>query len=260
MADEPQDTPNPIDDAGAPDPGGLADDTNLDTPGVEERGVDEAMASVGAAAEDVEVAASELTGFEAQSFDAMAELADEPAGINLLSDVDLNVRIELGRTRMYVEDVLRLNPDSVIELDKAAGDPVDIFVNERLVARRVRSSSSTRTFCVRVSEIIHQPSAEELDPNPARTRGPAGGSGGSTSHGWPNMSGRLGSPPGIPRAIGARARGDRGPGLRPGVELTVRDGCRGGTASANRSRSASSLPRRSEPADAHHLSPRPSPR
>lgn len=54
---------------------------------------------------------------------------------------------------MYVEDVLRLNTDSIIELDKAAGDPVDIFVNDRHVARG-EVLVLNESFCVRVSEII----------------------------------------------------------------------------------------------------------
>jgi flagellar motor switch protein FliN/FliY len=58
---------------------------------------------------------------------------------------------------MYVEDVLRLNADSVIELDKAAGDHVDIFVNDRLVARG-EVLVLNDNFCVRVSEIL-QPRA-----------------------------------------------------------------------------------------------------
>lgn len=73
--------------------------------------------------------------------------------IDLLHDVDLRVRIELGRTRMYVEDVLRLGEGSVVELDKLAGDPVDVFVNERLVARG-EVLVLNDNFCVRVSEII----------------------------------------------------------------------------------------------------------
>src|SRR4051812_12706583 len=44
--------------------------------------------------------------------------------IEMLKDVDLNVKIELGRTRMLIEDVLRLAEGSVVELDKLAGDPV----------------------------------------------------------------------------------------------------------------------------------------
>ena len=56
--------------------------------------------------------------------------------MNLLDDVTLKVQVELGRTLMYVEDVLRLNARTpMIELDKAAGDPVDIYVNQRRVAR-----------------------------------------------------------------------------------------------------------------------------
>lgn len=80
------------------------------------------------------------------------------SGLNLLDDVKLNVKIELGRTRMYVEDVLRLNENSVVELDKAAGDPVDIFVNDRHVARG-EVLVLNENFCVRVSEIIQQPDA-----------------------------------------------------------------------------------------------------
>ncbi len=81
------------------------------------------------------------------------------AGLALLRDVDLQVKVELGRTRMYVEDVLRLNENSVIELDKLAGDPVDIYVNDRPVARG-EVLVVNDNFCVRVSEII-QPLSEE---------------------------------------------------------------------------------------------------
>src|SRR6185437_4355061 len=50
------------------------------------------------------------------------------SSIDLLRDVDLDVKIELGRSRMLVEDVLKLAEGSVVELDKLAGDPVDVFV------------------------------------------------------------------------------------------------------------------------------------
>jgi len=75
------------------------------------------------------------------------------ASLRLLDDVDLDVRIELGRTRMLVEDVLRLGTDSVVELDKAAGDPVDIYVNGRHIARG-EVLVVNENFCVRVSEIL----------------------------------------------------------------------------------------------------------
>ena len=54
---------------------------------------------------------------------------------------------------MYVEDVLRLSENSIIELDKLAGDPVDIYVNERPVARG-EVLVVNDNFWVRVSEII----------------------------------------------------------------------------------------------------------
>ncbi len=79
--------------------------------------------------------------------------AHAPEEIALLSDVNLNVKIELGRTRMLVEDVLRLGSGAVVELDKLAGDPVDVFVNERLVARG-EVLVLNDSFCVRISEIV----------------------------------------------------------------------------------------------------------
>jgi flagellar motor switch protein FliN/FliY len=75
------------------------------------------------------------------------------SSIDLLRDVDLNVKIELGRSRMLVEDVLKLSEGSVVELDKLAGDPVDVFVNERLVARG-EVLVLNDNFCVRINEIV----------------------------------------------------------------------------------------------------------
>ncbi len=83
-----------------------------------------------------------------------------PEGLDLLSDVDVNVTIELGRTRMLVEDVLRLAEGAVVELDKLAGDPVDVFVNERLVARG-EVLVLNDNFCIRVNEILDADTVEE---------------------------------------------------------------------------------------------------
>ena len=76
-----------------------------------------------------------------------------PRGIDLLGDVELSVTVELGRTRMLVEDVLKLRSGSVIELDKLAGDPVDVCVNGRLVARG-EVLVLNDNFCIRISEIV----------------------------------------------------------------------------------------------------------
>src|SRR2546423_14610062 len=75
------------------------------------------------------------------------------APMALLRDVELTVRIELGRTRMLLEDVLKLREDSIVELDKLAGDPVDVFVNERLIARG-EVLVLNDNFCVRINEIV----------------------------------------------------------------------------------------------------------
>jgi len=75
------------------------------------------------------------------------------SSVDLLRDVELTVKIELGRSRMLVEDVLKLAEGSVVELDKLAGDPVDVFANERLVARG-EVLVLNDNFCVRVNEIV----------------------------------------------------------------------------------------------------------
>jgi flagellar motor switch protein FliN/FliY len=75
------------------------------------------------------------------------------ASIDMLMDVSLNVRIELGRTRMSVEDILNLGGGSVVTLDKLAGDLVDVLVNDKLVARGEVLILNDR-MCVRVAEIV----------------------------------------------------------------------------------------------------------
>ena len=68
------------------------------------------------------------------------DLAGEPAdaaraNIELVDDVELDLRIELGRTRMVLEDVLRLRRGAVVPLDKLVGEPVDIVAGGQLIAR-----------------------------------------------------------------------------------------------------------------------------
>ena len=77
----------------------------------------------------------------------------ESSSIDLLRDVELDVTIELGQSRMLIQDVLKLVEGSVVELDKLAGDPVDVFINKRLVARG-EVLVLNDNFCVRVNEIV----------------------------------------------------------------------------------------------------------
>jgi flagellar motor switch protein FliN/FliY len=59
----------------------------------------------------------------------------QPRSIELLLDVDLPLAVELGHSQMPIKSILELGVGSVIRLDKAAGDPVDVLVNGKLVAR-----------------------------------------------------------------------------------------------------------------------------
>ncbi len=89
--------------------------------------------------------------FEPASLEQPAA-APAAATLDLLEDVHLEVKIELGRAQMYIEDVLRLGVGSVVELDKLAGDPVDIYVNDRLIARG-EVLVLNDNFCVRINGI-----------------------------------------------------------------------------------------------------------
>ncbi len=60
---------------------------------------------------------------------------EESHNIDMLLDVTMPVSIELGRTSMPIQDILNLGPGSVVELNKLAGEPVDLLVNEKLIAR-----------------------------------------------------------------------------------------------------------------------------
>jgi flagellar motor switch protein FliN/FliY len=73
--------------------------------------------------------------------------------LELLLDVPLELSVELGRTRMSIQDLLSLGPGSVVELDKVAGEPLDILVNNRLVARGEVVVVNDK-FGVRITDIV----------------------------------------------------------------------------------------------------------
>jgi flagellar motor switch protein FliN/FliY len=73
--------------------------------------------------------------------------------LDLLLGVPLDVTVELGATKMLVRDILKLGIGAVVELDRAAASPVDLLVNERLVARG-EIVSIDDNFGVRVTEVV----------------------------------------------------------------------------------------------------------
>lgn len=169
-------SPNPDerpehDDAATPLTGTDQDSDNA--AGTDEPTPEEALESAARAADDIkrETSDSNVASGDAadgqplnlEHFSAAANgEAEQAAGLNLLNDIGLQVTVELGRTRMYIEDVLRLNENSVVELDKAAGDSVDIFVNDRLVARG-EVLVLNENFCVRINEIISEHALKEAE-------------------------------------------------------------------------------------------------
>jgi len=77
-----------------------------------------------------------------------------PGGpIELLHEVEMGVTVELGRTRMLVREILDLSPGSVIELDRAAGAPIDVLVNGTLIARG-EVVVIDEEFGIRITEVI----------------------------------------------------------------------------------------------------------
>lgn len=73
--------------------------------------------------------------------------------IDLLLDVSMRVTVELGRTRMPLSQILELQHGSVVELDRLAGDPVDIFVNDCMIARGEVVIVDDK-FGVRITEMV----------------------------------------------------------------------------------------------------------
>lgn len=78
---------------------------------------------------------------------------EKASSIDLIIDVELDVTIELGRTTMAIKDILALGKGSIIELDKLVGDPVDILVNNKLIARG-EVVVIDENFAVRVTDIV----------------------------------------------------------------------------------------------------------
>ena len=90
---------------------------------------------------------------------ALAAPARPEMGLDFLSDVDVQVRVELGSSRLNVKDVLKLGSGSVVPLDSLVGDPVNVFVNDRLVARG-EVLVVHDNFAIRITEVVPPPKTE----------------------------------------------------------------------------------------------------
>ncbi|MCQ6280190.1 flagellar motor switch phosphatase FliY [Bacillus sp. EB600] len=89
------------------------------------------------------------------NFEPQSQQGTEPKNLAMLMDIPLQVTVELGSTKRSVKEILELSSGSIIELDKLAGEPVDILVNNRLVAQG-EVVVIDENFGVRVTDIISQ--------------------------------------------------------------------------------------------------------
>ena len=81
------------------------------------------------------------------------EGTDVPRNFDLLLDIPLKVTVEVGRTKMALRDLLQLGPGSVVELAKLAGEPLDVLVNGRPIARGEAVMVNDK-FGVRLTDVI----------------------------------------------------------------------------------------------------------
>lgn len=79
----------------------------------------------------------------------------DESNLSLLLDIPLKVTVELGRTNKMIKDILELSQGSIIELDKLAGEPVDILVNNKFIAKG-EVVVIDENFGVRVTDIVNQ--------------------------------------------------------------------------------------------------------
>lgn len=84
---------------------------------------------------------------------ADSEGIEEDRDFAFVLDIPLEISVELGRTRMLVNDLLQLSQGSIVELTKLAGDPMEIFVNGKLFARG-EAVVVNEKFGVRLTEIV----------------------------------------------------------------------------------------------------------
>ena len=123
----------------------MAEDTNQ-----EEEPVKDEDAGEGAGETAVE---EEEKVIDEEGSETAGEKRGEPASLDLILDIPLSVTVELGRSKMLINDLLQLGQGSVIELTKLVGDPLEVLVNDKLVARGEVVVVNEK-FGVRLTDIV----------------------------------------------------------------------------------------------------------
>ena len=121
----------------------MAEDTNQEEEPVKDEGAGEGAG---------ETAVEEQEGDTNQEEGGKADEVKE-ANLDLILDIPLSVTVELGRSKMLINDLLQLGQGSVIELTKLVGDPLEVLVNDKLVARGEVVVVNEK-FGVRLTDIV----------------------------------------------------------------------------------------------------------
>ena len=124
----------------------MAEDVNQEDEPVKDEGADEG-------AGETAVEEKEEVVDEEGSVETAGEESGEPASLDLILDIPLAVTVELGRSKMLINDLLQLGQGSVIELTKLVGDPLEVLVNDKLVARGEVVVVNEK-FGVRLTDIV----------------------------------------------------------------------------------------------------------
>jgi flagellar motor switch protein FliN/FliY len=112
---------------------------------------------------DITVTSPGQSAAASPSYPELASAGGTPTEVSLsmLLDLSLPVSIELGRTRMMVQEILRLGRGSVIQLERMAGEPIDIYVGERRFAEG-EVVVINEHFGIRITRIISAITADEV--------------------------------------------------------------------------------------------------
>ena len=125
----------------------MAEDTNQEEDPVEDEGAGESVGE-GAGATAVEEQEGDTNQEEGGKADEVKE-----ANLDLILDIPLSVPVELGRSKMLINDLLQLGQGSVVELTKLVGEPLEVLVNDKLVARGEVVVVNEK-FGVRLTDIV----------------------------------------------------------------------------------------------------------
>ncbi|MBN2222411.1 MAG: flagellar motor switch protein FliN, partial [Vallitaleaceae bacterium] len=127
---------------------GMQGMNNMGMQGMNNMGM-QGMHNMGTPMRNVEVQQAQFQNFDYSS------VVQQKENIDLIMDVQLDVTVELGRTRKSIKDVLEFAPGTIIELNKLSGEPIDVLVNGKVVAKG-EVVVIDENFSIRVTEIIKQ--------------------------------------------------------------------------------------------------------